>query len=75
MSKSVGLENADGRPMNTPERVKRALAKYNINDEKINSRVRSAGGGASIELFSAYVDIEVKKKKKKKARLKGNLDL
>lgn len=46
--------------MNTPERVKRALAKYNINDEKINSKVRSAGGGASIELFSAYVDIEVK---------------
>lgn len=44
--------------MNTPERVKRALAKYNIVDEKINDRIRSAGG-AAIELESAYVDIEV----------------
>ncbi|KAI7887782.1 aspartic peptidase domain-containing protein [Mucor mucedo] len=55
---NVGLESTQSRPMNTPERVKRALAKYNINDEKINARVRSAGGGASIELSSAYVDIE-----------------
>ncbi|GAA5801972.1 aspartic peptidase domain-containing protein [Helicostylum pulchrum] len=54
---NVGLETTNGRAMNTPERVKRALAKYNIVDEKINDRIRSAGG-AAIELESAYIDIE-----------------
>lgn len=44
--------------MSTPGRVQRALAKYNIVDENINARVRSSAG-ASIELESAYIDVEV----------------
>ncbi|KAL7318316.1 hypothetical protein PS15m_004550 [Mucor circinelloides] len=54
---NVGLDYMEGSRMNTPARVKRALAKYGIVDEKINSRLNSASN-AAIELFSAYVDIE-----------------
>ncbi|KAK4519931.1 uncharacterized protein ATC70_010175 [Mucor velutinosus] len=54
---NVGLDYIQGSRMNTPARVKRALAKYGIVDEKINSRLNSASN-AAIELFSAYVDIE-----------------
>jgi hypothetical protein len=49
--------------MSTPERVKKALAKYNIVDEKVNSRVRKAANGAAIELTNVYVDIEVTNKR------------
>lgn len=52
------MEYTNGHPMNTPARVKKALAKYGIIDEVVNARVRSAGG-AAIELSSVYVDIEV----------------
>lgn len=43
--------------MNTPERVKRSLAKYGIVDENLNERLSSVSN-AAIELFSAYVDLE-----------------
>lgn len=55
---SVGLEHVEGRPMNTPSRVRRALAKYGIQDEKLNSRLNTAVG-SPIELEGVYVDIEV----------------
>ena len=54
---SVGLNQIDGRSMNTPERVKRTLAKYGIVDETLNARLNSVSN-AAIELFSAYVDLE-----------------
>lgn len=52
--------------MSTPERVKRALGKYNIIDEKVNSKVRKAAAGAAIALSSVYVDIEVRPVEKRR---------
>jgi hypothetical protein len=43
--------------MDTHTRVKRALAKYGIVDDIINSKINSAA--ASVELTSLYVDVEV----------------
>lgn len=47
--------------MSTPHRVRKALAKYGIQDEELNSRLNSAAGGGSaiIELSGVYEDVEV----------------
>lgn len=48
------LHQRTGKVLNTPARLNRALAKYGIEDNN-----QKLGASASIELESAYIDVEV----------------